>query len=229
MAEDIVNAPALSPETIPCPVCREQIQPGARKCIHCGSYLDWRRHAAVGANTIPVIAALVAVIAAASSWFAPLIRVSNSQLHAAFGGVGSSMLNGEVTITFTNDGSRIGVFNAAMLRVGWKAGNRDLSFDVPLGNGQSVPVDPDPRHPVTVQLAIRLFARLNDSTTAADALALLTPKIANDYSTAPVADAVCLIRTDSTDAKGKAEIQTLPVACLPFAPWLVDSIRRPIK
>jgi hypothetical protein len=133
------------------------------------------------------------------------------------------MLNGEVTITVTNDGSKVGVFDAAMLRVGWKASQRDLSFDIPLGDGRTVPIYPGV--PTTLQLAIGLWARFNDSTTSADAQGLLTPKVANDYSTAPLANAVCLLRTDSTDANGKAQVQVQPVTCLPFAPWLADSVR----
>jgi hypothetical protein len=225
MSENIANAPVPQPETIPCPVCFEQIQRGARKCIHCDSYLDWRRHVALGANTVPVIAALVAVIAAASPWIAPLFKANNSQLHTTFGGVGSSMLNGEVTITVSNDGTKVGVFDAAMLGVSWKSSQRDLSFDIPLGNGSTVPIYPGP--PRTIQLAIGLSARLNDPTTSADAQALLTSKTANDYSTAPIAHAVCILRTDSTDGNGKAQIQVQPVTCLPFAPWLIDSVRRP--
>jgi hypothetical protein len=166
------------------------------------------------------------VVAAASSWFAALVQTNNSRLHTTFGGAGSSMLNGEATIVVTNDGSKVGVFDAAMLRVNWKASQRDLSFDIPPGEGRTVPIRPGTQ--TTLQLAIGLSAKLDGSTTSTDAQALLTPKTADDYSTAPLANAVCLIRTNSTDSTGKAQVDVQPVVCLPFASWLADSIR-PIK
>jgi hypothetical protein len=225
MSENIAETPLAPSDIIPCPVCLEPVKRGARKCIHCDSYLDWRRHITLGANTIPVLATLITLIAAASTLIAPLFKVYNSKLNTIFGGVGSSMLNGEVTITVTNDGTRVGVFDAAMLGVTWKSNTRDLSFDIPLGNGSTVPIYPGAS--TTIQLAIGLSARFNDPTTPADAQALLTSKIANDYSTAPIAHAVCILRTDSTDGNGKTQIQVQPVTCLPFAPWLIDSVRRP--
>ena len=52
------------------------------------------------------------------------------------------MLNGEATIVVTNDGSKVGVFDAAMLRVNWKASQRDLSFDIPPGKVELFPSAP---------------------------------------------------------------------------------------
>jgi hypothetical protein len=134
------------------------------------------------------------------------------------------MLNGDVTINLDNKGSQIGVFNAAMLRVGWRKDNRDLSFDIPLGDGESVPV----RHesPVTLRLAIDLSSRLNPPTAATDVRDLLNAKVSSDYSTAPITTAVCLIRVDSTSSSGRLVIQVIPLdSCLPFAPWIADSVQ----
>ena len=80
------------------------------------------------------------------------------------GRVGASQLNGEAAITITNDGSKIGLFDAAMLRVAWKGGERNLSFDVPLGRGRTIPIPP--RRPTTIELGIGLSDRLNDPTTS---------------------------------------------------------------
>jgi len=138
------------------------------------------------------------------------------------------MLNGEVTITLDNKGSKIGDFNAATLRVGWRKDNRVLSFDVPLGNGESVPVRHE--YPVTLRLAIALSSRLNLQTTATDVRDLLATKITSGYSTAPLAKAVCLIRVDSTDSNGSLVVQVIPLdSCLPFAPWIAESVLHNIQ
>jgi hypothetical protein len=151
-----------------------------------------------------------------------MVQTHNSRLHVAFGGVGTSLLNGDAALTITNDGSSVGTFNAAMLRVNWKADKRDLSFDVALGNGETVPVSA--ARAVTIRAGIGLHIRLNGPTSSAQAVALLTPKVSGDYTTAPIAQAICLIRADTTDAYGRPAIQVLPVACLPFAPWLAHSV-----
>ena len=228
MVEQIANGMQRSRKTIPCPICGEQIQRGARKCIHCSSYLDWRRYTATGASTVPVLAAAVAILATASPWLLSFFTPNASKLYASFGGVGTSMLNGEVVLNLDNKGSKVDVFNAAMLRVGWRKDNRDLSFDIPLGNGEGVPVRHD--YPVTLRLAIDLSSQLNSPTTAADVRDLLTAKIPSDYSTSPLATAACMIRVDSTGSNGGLVVQVISLdSCLPFGPWVADSVYHNIK
>jgi hypothetical protein len=228
MTETDANVPRPAPDTVPCPICGEQIRPVARKCIHCQSYLDWRRYVALGSSAVPVMAALVAILAAVASWIGPMVQTRNSRLNVAFGGVGGSQLNGEATLTVFNDGSRVGVFDAAMLRVNWNVGGHELSFDVALGNGETVPISA--YGSMTIQAGIGLKARLNRPTTSAEAVALFAAVSPNDYSTAPIAHATCLIRADTTDANGHAaRPQIMPVNCLPFAPWLAYSVQHPIE
>jgi hypothetical protein len=74
-----------------------------------------------------------------------------------------------------------------------------------------------------------MSARLNDPTTSEDALALFTPETRGDYSKAPITHAVCVIRVDSTESNGQLKIEVVPVNCLPFAPWVADSVRHPLK
>ena len=52
------------------------------------------------------------------------------------------MLNGEARIVVINDGSKVEVFDAAVLRVNWNASQRDLPFDIPLGDGRTAPIRP---------------------------------------------------------------------------------------
>jgi hypothetical protein len=45
-----------------CLVCREDIQEGAKKCIHCDSYQDWRRYFSVGTVVLSLLIALFSVL-----------------------------------------------------------------------------------------------------------------------------------------------------------------------
>ena len=48
-----------------CRTCRKEIEPGAKKCVECDSYQDWRRFLAMGNTTLALLVALISVITAA--------------------------------------------------------------------------------------------------------------------------------------------------------------------
>jgi len=48
-----------------CRVCREEIKPGAQKCIHCGSTQGWQRHLAVSSTVLALLVALISVLQSA--------------------------------------------------------------------------------------------------------------------------------------------------------------------
>lgn len=52
-----------------CPVCLEKINVGATKCIHCGSFQDFRRYMNISSSFLALIVALISV----SSFFIPLM------------------------------------------------------------------------------------------------------------------------------------------------------------
>ena len=54
----------------PCRVCREQIKNDANKCIHCGSFQDWRRYV----NFSNTVLALLVALASVMSWGIPTIK-----------------------------------------------------------------------------------------------------------------------------------------------------------
>ena len=56
--------------TKPCRECGEEIRLAARKCIHCGSWQDWRSY--LGAGGLTALAALFAFIAAIAALIAAL-------------------------------------------------------------------------------------------------------------------------------------------------------------
>ena len=43
-------------------MCQEPIKPNATKCVHCGSYQDFRRHINLGNSALALIIALVSVL-----------------------------------------------------------------------------------------------------------------------------------------------------------------------
>lgn len=46
----------------PCIVCKEPINSGARKCIHCNSFQDWRKHVTGSHLVLSLIVALISVL-----------------------------------------------------------------------------------------------------------------------------------------------------------------------
>jgi hypothetical protein len=66
--------------TVPCRVCRESILQGAKKCIHCGSMLDWRRWLGLSETTLALLVALVTVVAATAPRIVELLTPRYSDL-----------------------------------------------------------------------------------------------------------------------------------------------------
>ena len=54
----------------PCRVCMEEIREGAVKCIHCGSYQNWRRYLAFSVVVLSLLVALFSVLTVG----APIIK-----------------------------------------------------------------------------------------------------------------------------------------------------------
>ncbi|QDU44306.1 hypothetical protein Mal52_27850 [Symmachiella dynata] len=48
-------------ERVPCTVCGELIHSSAKKCTHCDTWLDWRRHLTLSSVVLSLLVALVSV------------------------------------------------------------------------------------------------------------------------------------------------------------------------
>jgi hypothetical protein len=96
--------PLPEPLKIPCPTCREPIDPRARKCIHCDSYVDWRSFLSVSQTTLALLIALITVASSTLpglyGWLAP----HNSKLRPEF----KQIYNQFLELYFFNDGDRPG-------------------------------------------------------------------------------------------------------------------------
>ena len=62
-------------------------------------------------------------------------------------------------------------------------------------------------------------------TTKEDETALLTPAKPNNYSTAPLIRAKCLIVVNIVNATGKRETMPTEATCLQFARWLSAGVK----
>jgi hypothetical protein len=65
---------------VPCAVCRESIKQGAKKCIRCGSALDWRRWLGVSETTLALLVALISVIGSTGPRIIELFTYKHSDL-----------------------------------------------------------------------------------------------------------------------------------------------------
>jgi hypothetical protein len=57
---------AIQSASFPCKECRRLILTGARKCTHCNSYQNWRRHLGVSQVTIALLITLISVVTSAA-------------------------------------------------------------------------------------------------------------------------------------------------------------------
>jgi hypothetical protein len=64
----------------PCPVCREPIRKGAKKCIHCTPTIDWHRWLAISQTTLALLVALVSVVGATALRLSELLTRDYSDL-----------------------------------------------------------------------------------------------------------------------------------------------------
>jgi hypothetical protein len=124
----------------PCAVCKEPIQAGALKCIHCESYLDWRGYLAVSQTTLALLIALISVV---SSMVPPLVDWMSrhySDIHAE---VRQPYLD-RLEISVANTGNRPGMLVSVSLAALKADGNRvgpillQTQSDGVVGPGQSI-------------------------------------------------------------------------------------------
>src|SRR5260370_35611066 len=69
--------------TVPCRVCREAIKQGARKCVHCNSFLDWRGWLGISETALALLVALVTVMGATAPRVVELFTPKYSELRVS--------------------------------------------------------------------------------------------------------------------------------------------------
>ncbi len=114
MVEPSEPAAQTDDEKAPCPVCGEPISPKALKCIHCDSYLDWRRFLIVGNTALALVIALVSVATTAVTVYRTTDAKPDSTLEFRYLGV----IGDKPTFLATNPGTLTAVVGRSTLDVG---------------------------------------------------------------------------------------------------------------
>lgn len=93
--------------------CLEPIASGARKCIHCGSYQNWRRFLNVGTGMLSLMVALVSVLTVAVPVFKSALTVQQPEMHYSFLRYRSRTME----VICSNLGQRPGILKRVTLNV----------------------------------------------------------------------------------------------------------------
>jgi hypothetical protein len=233
MAEE--DAPGAAEETKSCPVCAEPILLPARKCIHCGSRLDWLRFFGASTTTLALATALIAVI----GQVAPVVRTASqpkdSRFHFVFMGAGGgramlneSVVHGDVVLVSTNDGTKAGAIVTGFLTVKWTCpSGRTCGLAIPLRTLNDEPQIVGPGSATGVRLYIQPEVELGNGTTSDNAKSLIRPAVADNVMTAPIEHADC--RVDITVANASGSEQGFPVRarCDAVFPYVANAIQYP--
>lgn len=91
-----------------CRVCKEEIMDGASRCIHCGSYQDYRRYFKISSSVLALLIALISVITWATPVLKDALKPTDAKLEFYFIG---PMPSGHIMITVTNKGTEPAFFN----------------------------------------------------------------------------------------------------------------------
>lgn len=101
-----------------CAVCGERIAGSALKCIHCDSFLDWRRHLQFSTSVLALLVALVSVTATTAPALHGIWKGNNSAIEV--GGLVSKgrPAPGSLVIRVANNGTRMPMKADAYIDVG---------------------------------------------------------------------------------------------------------------
>lgn len=150
-----VGPPPPQPEKIPCQVCREPIRPGARKCIHCDSYQDWRRILGSGGRIVLVLSLLSTLIAVASALLPPLLDALHPESDLEV--VRWDPAERGMTVAVLNSGNRSGLLGQPAFYLMREEGRRCTGEprrleedEIDLSTGRRFPLNPSESTPSRV-------------------------------------------------------------------------------
>jgi len=95
-----------------CIVCKEKVRFGARKCIHCDSFQDWREYFSFSSSILAWLVALVSVISLALPLVKDVFKKENSRVVLALQGIE----DGYIALIASNLGTRPGSIGAVELQ-----------------------------------------------------------------------------------------------------------------
>ena len=94
-----------------CRTCREPIKAGARKCVRCDSFQDWRRFLTLSTSALALIIALVSVISALGPGIVRMLSGDRSELVVSY----IATVDEGLLLLASNKGTRPAVIHGATL------------------------------------------------------------------------------------------------------------------
>jgi len=206
---------SAAPEArVSCPVCREPIIAGARKCINCKSDLvGWRRYLSVSVPTLALITALISVIASSAPAIRSLFAPSDARMHLTFLGGGDRQPYREEVLLASNNGTKSGALTAARLHAAWRLNGKThgVEFALFLPNGRPAIVQPGAS--IGTVLTIDPDYTLTDATSDADAQTFAVIAKEANWKTDPLKSMSCEISADLVYSAGIMFEDKLPARC----------------
>lgn len=92
-----------------CSSCREPVLPGAKVCLKCNNYQDWRRYLGMSQVVLTLLIAFVSVVATGGPGLVALWRGERSDVRVSY----LDCKPNEVQLILTNVGTRAATFRGA--------------------------------------------------------------------------------------------------------------------
>ena len=198
---------------VPCPVCREPIAVGARKCINCNSDLvGWAHYLSVGVPTLALLTALISVTGSFAPAIRALFRPSEAINLTFLGGADRPPYLQEVLLA-GNNGTESGALTAARLFTSWRLNGRVYGAEFALLLPNGIPAVVPAGQSVAVVLTIEPIPELTDGTSYMDARDFLAAATQANFKVEPLKSMSCRIGSDLVYSTGKMWKQDVEARC----------------
>jgi len=103
---------------VPCPMCREPIEPVAKLCKHCKSDLTWRRYLQFSNTTLALLTALIAVVAAVGPGIKTLL-LPGARVTVSLVGQADPANDAQVAVLVSNGGTSAVAVREVQVVMSW--------------------------------------------------------------------------------------------------------------
>ncbi len=232
--EAVPQTTAKPEDRMKCPVCREEIATGAKKCIKCKSDIaGFKRYFSIGTPALSVLTALVAVISSSVPELYKLFQGRESHLRATLVGFDIDSAHvGHVNLLVNNYGGETGALTSVQLGYSYPAApansrdRRQLLINSTTINMSKPPIDVGPFYVKSEEeKAIDISIPIQISTEEYAKLSELNPDgWTSDHPLPPIfqPDTSCTLGISYVAHSGAENFQSLKVDCFRFWPILVD-------
>jgi hypothetical protein len=220
----------------PCPICREQIPKGAKKCIKCQSELRWRRYLIFGSSTLALITALVSVIAVSAPAIKRIFETEDSDVHgvyvgALFGSPSGGPKNGRLNILIDNRGNKMGAVTGGTLSLSNRKTDKMVELQLTTPDGLPVFIAARDTKPVTMDIGFEFLPdwEIANEDEKKGWVAELKSLLSLHYAHSMFheeGNLYCLVDLDVTNASGEYKSPSLFASCQELAQSLLVAVER---